>query len=92
MLEKDSPMQKNMQEEETTGLIIGAEKEKEKQGKTEQRVISFWMKPTKNLESLKVAIENEDGKKLEEIFEKTKKIRKEILKSGQDTNKPDFGR
>ena len=45
-----------------------------------------------NLESLKVAIENEDGKKLEEIFEKTKKIRKEILKSGQDTNKPDFGR
>jgi len=45
-----------------------------------------------NLESLKVAIENEDGKKLEEIFEKTKKIRKEILKLGQDTNKPDFGR
>jgi len=32
----------------------------------------------KNLEDLKKAIENEDGKKLEQIFAKTKKIRKEI--------------
>ena len=45
-----------------------------------------------NLEDLKNAIENEDGKKLEEIFTKTKKIRKEIIKAGQDVNKPDFGR
>ena len=45
-----------------------------------------------NLESLKKAIENEDGKKLEEIFTKTKKIRKEIVKAGQDVSKPDFGR
>jgi prephenate dehydrogenase len=45
-----------------------------------------------NLEDLKNAIENEDGKKLEEIFIKTKKIRKEIVKAGQDVNKPDFGR
>ena len=45
-----------------------------------------------NLEDLKNAIENEDGKKLEEIFIKTKKIRKEIIKAGQDVNKPDFGR
>ena len=45
-----------------------------------------------NLEELKNAIENEDGKKLEEIFIKTKKIRKEIIKAGQDVNKPDFGR
>ena len=37
-----------------------------------------------NLEDLKKAIENEDGKKLEEIFTKTKKIRKEIIKAGQD--------
>ena len=35
-----------------------------------------------NLEDLKNAIENEDGKKLEEIFIKTKKIRKEIIKAG----------
>ncbi len=45
-----------------------------------------------NLEDLKKAIENEDGKKLEEIFKKTKKIRKEIVKAGQDVGKPDFGR
>ena len=46
----------------------------------------------KNLEDLKRAIENDDGKKLEEIFTKTKKIRKEIIKAGQDVEKPDFGR
>ena len=45
-----------------------------------------------NLEDLKNAIVNEDGKKLEEIFIKTKKIRKEIIKAGQDVSKPDFGR
>ena len=45
-----------------------------------------------NLEDLKKTIENEDGKKLEEIFTKTKKIRKEIVELGQDVNKPDFGR
>ncbi len=45
-----------------------------------------------NLEDLKNAIKNEDGKKLEEIFIKTKKIRKEIIKAGQDVSKPDFGR
>jgi len=45
-----------------------------------------------NLEDLKKAIENEDGEKLEEIFTKTKKIRKEIVKAGQDVGKPDFGR
>ena len=45
-----------------------------------------------NLEDLKKAIESEDGKKLEQIFTKTKKIRKEIIKAGQDVEKPDFGR
>ena len=45
-----------------------------------------------SLEDLKKAIENEDGKKLEEIFTKTKKIRKEIVKAGQDVGKPHFGR
>ena len=44
------------------------------------------------LKDLKQAIENEDGKKLEEIFKKTKKIRKEIVEAGQDVEKPDFGR
>ncbi len=46
----------------------------------------------KNLENLKKAIENEDGKKLEEIFTKTKKIREDIIEAGQDVKKPDFGR
>ena len=45
-----------------------------------------------NLEDLKKAIENEDGKKLEEIFTKTKKIRKKIIEAGQDVEIPDFGR
>ena len=45
-----------------------------------------------NLEDLKKAIENEDGKKLEQIFTKTKKIRKDIIEAGQDVKKPDFGR
>jgi len=46
----------------------------------------------KNLEDLKKTIENEDGKKLEQIFTKTKKIRKDIVKAGQDVEKPNFGR
>ena len=45
-----------------------------------------------NLEELKKAIENDDEKKLELIFSKTKKIRKDIVEAGQDVNKPDFGR
>ena len=45
-----------------------------------------------NLEDLKKAIENEDGKKLEKIFTKTKEIRKDIVEAGQDVKKPDFGR
>ena len=45
-----------------------------------------------NLEDLKKAIENEDGKKLEQIFTRTKKIRKDIVEAGQDVEKPNFGR
>jgi len=44
------------------------------------------------LEDLKEAISNEDGKKLEKIFTKTKKIRKDIIEAGQDVKKSDFGR
>ena len=45
-----------------------------------------------NLRDLKKSIEKKDNKKLEKIFIKTKKIRKEIVKAGQDIGKPDFGR
>ena len=46
----------------------------------------------KNLIDLKKAIKTKNEKKLEKIFNKTKKIRKEIIKAGQDIGKPDFGR
>jgi len=45
-----------------------------------------------NLKDLKKAIKNNDGRKLEKVFTKTRKIRKEIIKSGQDISKPNFGR
>ena len=45
-----------------------------------------------NLDEIKTAIENKDGEKLMKIFSSTKKVRKEIIKAGQDTEKPGFGR
>ena len=47
---------------------------------------------SKNLDEIKTAIENKDGEKLMKIFSSTKKVRKEIIKAGQDTDKPGFGR
>ena len=47
---------------------------------------------SKNLDEIKNAIKNKDSKKLLEIFGSTKKVRKEIIEAGQDTEKPDFGR
>ena len=47
---------------------------------------------SKNLEEIKNAIKNKDSKKLLEIFSLTKKVRKEIIEAGQDTDKPGFGR
>ena len=47
---------------------------------------------SKNLDEIKTAIKNKDGEKLMKIFSSTKKVRKEIIKAGQDTDKPGFGR
>ena len=47
---------------------------------------------SKNLNEIKDAIKNKDSKKLLEIFSSTKKVRKEIIEAGQDTEKPGFGR
>ena len=47
---------------------------------------------SKNLDEIKNAIKNKDSKKLLKIFASTKKVRKEIIEAGQDTEKPDFGR
>jgi cyclohexadieny/prephenate dehydrogenase len=45
-----------------------------------------------NLEELKKAIKEKNKDKLVKIFSETKEVRKEIVKAGQDTQKPDFGR
>ena len=47
---------------------------------------------SKNLNEIKDAIKNKNSKKLLEIFSSTKKVRKEIIEAGQDTDKPGFGR
>ncbi len=47
---------------------------------------------SKNLDEIKSAIKNKDSNKLLEIFSSTKKVRKEIIEAGQDTEKPGFGR
>ena len=47
---------------------------------------------SKNLNEIKDAIKNKDSKKLLNIFSSTKKVRKEIIEAGQDTDKPGFGR
>ena len=47
---------------------------------------------SKNLDDIKNAIKNKNSEKLLEIFSSTKKVRKEIIEAGQDTEKPDFGR
>ena len=44
------------------------------------------------LNELKKAVNDKNGDKLYQIFNLTKEVRKEIIKAGQDTNKPDFGR
>ena len=45
-----------------------------------------------NLEELKKPIKEKDKDKLFKIFSSTKEVRREIIKAGQDTEKPDFGR
>ena len=47
---------------------------------------------SKNLNEIKDAIKTKNSKKLLEIFSSTKKVRKEIIEAGQDTDKPGFGR
>jgi prephenate dehydrogenase len=44
------------------------------------------------LNELKKAVNDKNRDKLYQIFNSTKEVRKEIIKAGQDTNKPDFGR
>ena len=46
----------------------------------------------KNLTEFKNNIKEKDSKKLLDIFAKSKEFRKAVIKAGQDTDKPDFGR
>ena len=47
---------------------------------------------SRNLEEFKKIIAEKDGKKLLSIFEKAKEFREEVIKAGQDTDEPSFGR
>ena len=47
---------------------------------------------SRNLEEFKKTIAEKDGKKLLSIFEKAKEFRAEVIKAGQDTDEPSFGR
>jgi cyclohexadieny/prephenate dehydrogenase len=44
------------------------------------------------LQELKKALDDKNGDKLYQIFNSTKEVRKEIIKAGQDTSEPNFGR
>ena len=44
------------------------------------------------LNELKKALKDKNGNKLYQIFNSTTEVRKEIIKAGQDTNEPNFGR
>ena len=46
----------------------------------------------KNINKFKNAIRKGDSTKLLNIFKLTKTVREDIIRAGQDTDKPDFGR
>ena len=45
-----------------------------------------------DLDNLKTAIKNSDSNFLEDFFNKTRDVRRNIIEAGQDTKKADFGR
>jgi len=47
---------------------------------------------SESLEEIKKAIQSKNAEKLNKIFSSTRKLRKEIIKAGQETDKPNFGR
>jgi len=57
-----------------------------------KNILEVLEKFSKNLELMKKAIKDKNGDELVKIFSSTKEARKEIIKAGQDTKKPDFGR
>ena len=57
-----------------------------------ENILKVLNKFSDSLEELKKAIASKNLEGLNKIFASTKEIRKEIVKAGQDTAKPDFGR
>jgi cyclohexadieny/prephenate dehydrogenase len=47
---------------------------------------------TEDLASLQRAIRWGDGEALEDLFTRTRAVRRSVIESGQDTPAPDFGR
>ena len=47
---------------------------------------------SENLDEIIKAIQSKNGEQLNNIFSSTRKLRKEIIKAGQETDKPNFGR
>ena len=57
-----------------------------------ENILKTLDKFSNNLEELKKAIKEKKGTELIKIFSGTKSVRKEIVKAGQDTEQPNFGR
>ena len=57
-----------------------------------KQILHMLEKFSLDLSNLKRAITKKDGNKLFKLFSKTRKIRKAIVKAGQDINIPNFGR
>ena len=47
---------------------------------------------SKDLDDLKLAIKEKNSEYLEDFFNKSRDVRKNIIEAGQDTKKIDFGR
>ena len=58
----------------------------------DENIIKILDNFSENLEEIKKAIKSKDKDKLNSIFSSTRKLRKEIIKAGQETDKPNFGR
>tara|TARA_Y100000816_G_C26069362_1_gene562309 strand:- start:527 stop:1432 length:906 start_codon:yes stop_codon:yes gene_type:complete len=57
-----------------------------------ENVINVLDEFSKNIENFKKFIQQKNGDELLKLFSSTKNIRKEIIRAGQETDKPDFGR
>ena len=58
----------------------------------DENIIKILDNFSENLEEIKKAIKSKNKDKLNSIFSSTRKLRKKIIKAGQETDKPNFGR